>query len=202
MNKKIPITFAVTPLLFAWAGIAGAETAYVTDLLRLGVHAAPDTSDRAFVSLESGDRLEILEQNQFYARVTISDGREGWVRKTFLVDEEPARFRIQKVEQERDRFAEELTALKNQMTKRDEIVSKLESELASSSDVQQADRDELLELRKNKRELMESLEAYRFSVPGLLFVISLIFALVIGFLGGQKWLDRLSRRRHGGFVVR
>lgn len=189
-------------LLLAIDGIAVAETAYVTDILRLGVHAAADTSDRAFVNLESGDRLEILEQNQFYARVRIPDGRQGWVRKTFLVDEEPARFRIQKVEQERDRLSADLAALKNQMAKRGEILSNLETELATTVDRQQAERDELLELRRRNEALTEDLEAYRFSVPGIWFLVAAVAALAIGFFGGQRWLNRLSRQRHGGFVVR
>ena len=124
------------------------------------------------------------------------------MRKTFLVDEEPARFRIQKVEQERDRFSAELNALKNQTAKRDEIVGNLETQLASNVDRQQAERDELLELRNRNRELTTDLEAYRFSVPGVWFLVAFLAALVIGFIVGQKWLNRLSRQRHGGFVVR
>lgn len=189
-------------LLLAMDGVAVAETAYVTDTLRLGVHAAADTSDRAFVNLESGDRLEILEQNQFYARVSIPDGRQGWVRKTFLVDEEPARFRIRKVEQERDRLSADLAALKNQMAKRGEILSNLETQLASNVGKQQAERDELLELRRRNEALKEDLEAYSFSVPGIWFLAAAVAALAIGFFGGQRWLNRLSRQRHGGFVVR
>jgi hypothetical protein len=50
--------------------------------------------------------------------------------------------------------------------------------------------------------LEEDLEAYRYSVPGWWFFAAVIFALIAGFVAGQKWLDRLSRRRHGGFVVR
>ena len=200
--NKILKNSGLVILLFACTRLAIAETAYVTDKLRLGVHAAADTSDRAFVNLESGDRLEILEQNQFYARVNIPDGRQGWVRKTFLVDEEPARFRIQKVEQERDRFSAELTTLKNKMAKREEIVSNLETQLASNVDRQEAERDELLDLRQRNSELTEDLEAYRFSVPGIWFLVTAIGTLAIGFFGGQRWLNRLSRLRHGGFVVR
>lgn len=189
-------------MFFGLIEIVVAQTAYVTDQLRLGVHAAPDTSDRAFVNLESGDSLQILEQTQFYARVRIPDGREGWVRKTFLVDEEPARFRIQKVEQERDRLSAELTALKNQMSKRNEIVSNLENQLATATDTQRAERDELTGLRELNKELTEDLQAYRFSVPGLWFLAAIVITLMAGFIAGQKWLDLLSRRRHGGFVVR
>jgi len=202
VSKKIIRTSGIAILFFAFVSIAVAETAYVTDQLRLGVHAAPDTSDRAFVNLESGDSLEILEQNQFYARVRIPDGREGWVRKTFLVDEEPARYRIQKVEQERDRLSAELAALKNQISKRNEIVSNLENQLTTATDSQQAERDELADLRELNRKMMKDLEVYRFSVPGLWFLAAIIVVLVLGFIAGQKWLDRLSRRRHGGFVVR
>ena len=44
-------------LLFA-PFLAAAETAYVTDNLRLGLHAAEDTSDRAFRFLESGQAMD------------------------------------------------------------------------------------------------------------------------------------------------
>lgn len=202
VNKIIARIFGVTILVSTYLDTAVAQTAYVTDQLRLGVHAAPDTSDRAFVNLESGDRLEILEQNQFYARVRIPDGREGWVRRTFLVDEQPARFRIQKVEQERDRLSAELAALQNQMSKRNEIVSNLESQLATATDTRQVERDELADLRERNKELVKDLEAYRFSVPGYWFLATIIVALVGGFIAGKKWLDQLSRRRHGGFVIR
>ena len=46
---------------------AFAETAYITDNLRLGLHQAADTSDRAFRTLESGQELEIISRNRNYA---------------------------------------------------------------------------------------------------------------------------------------
>ena len=55
--KKILKKSGFVILLFVCVSASVAETAYVTDMLRLGVHAAADTSDRAFVNLESGDRL-------------------------------------------------------------------------------------------------------------------------------------------------
>ena len=76
------------------AGVAAAETAYVTDSLRLGLHAAPDTSDRPFENLVSGTAVEVLERNPNYARVRLADGREGWVKATFLVDAKPAAARV------------------------------------------------------------------------------------------------------------
>jgi hypothetical protein len=50
-----------------------AETAYVTDNLRLGLHQAPDTSDRAFRTLDSGQELEIISRDRNYAQVRLPD---------------------------------------------------------------------------------------------------------------------------------
>ena len=77
--------FLLMPLL------AVAETAYVTDNLRLGLHAAEDTSDRAFRFLESGQPMEILVRDRNYANVRLPDGTEGWVKSAYLVDEKPAK---------------------------------------------------------------------------------------------------------------
>jgi len=55
-------------LLFVPLG-AFAETAYITDNLRLGLHQAGDTSDRAFRTLESGQELEIISRDRNYANV-------------------------------------------------------------------------------------------------------------------------------------
>ena len=67
--------------------LAAAETAYVTDNLRLGLHAAEDTSDRAFRFLESGQAMEILSRDRNYANVRLPDGTEGWVKLEFTITE-------------------------------------------------------------------------------------------------------------------
>ena len=54
-----------------------AETAYVTDTLRLGLHQAADASDRPFRNLESGQAMEVLSRTQYYAHVQLPDGTEG-----------------------------------------------------------------------------------------------------------------------------
>jgi hypothetical protein len=56
--------------------LAAAETAYVTDSLRLGLHAAEDTSDRAFRFLDSGQAMEVLSRDRNYANVRLPDGTE------------------------------------------------------------------------------------------------------------------------------
>jgi SH3 domain protein len=98
---------------FMSCAVANAETAYVTDVLRLGIHAAADTSDRAFENLVSGTAVEVLERNTNYAKVRLADGREGWVRATYLVTTAPAAARIAALEAEIAELEGAVTAAKN-----------------------------------------------------------------------------------------
>ena len=54
--------------------VATAETMYVTDQLRLGLHRAEDTGDRPYRTLTSGAALDVIERNRFYAHVKTTDG--------------------------------------------------------------------------------------------------------------------------------
>src|SRR5262245_60495077 len=87
-------------LLLGVAAAASAETAYVTDSLRLGLYAEPDASGSPAQNLVSGTALEVLERTQGYARVRTPAGSEGWVKAAYLVDEKPAQLRVAELEAE------------------------------------------------------------------------------------------------------
>jgi SH3 domain protein len=178
-----------------------AETAYVTDQLRLGVHAASDTSDRAFTNVSSGDRVQILQETQYYARVTIPDGRTGWVKKNYLVRDKPATLIVGEMEKARDDALAELEALKTSLAEREARVSAIEQQIFAREEQDQAQQQELVDLRAERLELMSRLDAYSFSVPGGLFFAAAAASLVVGFLVAWWWFDRRSRARHGGFRV-
>ena len=69
-----------TLLLVAVPVVGSAQTAYVTDILRLGLHQAEDTSDRAFRTLQSGQEMLILARDRNYAQVRLPDGMVGYVK--------------------------------------------------------------------------------------------------------------------------
>lgn len=178
-----------------------AAPAYVTDQLRLGVHNASDTSDRPFVTISSGDRVEIMEETQYYARVTIPDGREGWVKKNYLLADKPAVLVLEEVEKARDDALAELEALRTSLTDRESRVSAAEQQIRASEEKKKAEQQELVELRQERIELLSKLDAHSFSVPGNLFFIAAAASVVAGFLVAWWWFDRRSRARHGGFKV-
>ena len=191
----------ILPMLAGPLAQAQTEYAYVTDRLQLGVHMQPDTSDRPFAKLKSGDRVEMLEETRFHAFVTMPDGRKGWVKKTYLVTDKPAVLVVAEVEQERDRALADLESLRTGLGDRESQVAAMEAAVAEREQAAQAKADELDRLRIENTDLNERLDAYAFSVPGSVFFVAVAVSLIIGALLTWWWLDRRSRRRHGGFRI-
>jgi SH3 domain protein len=184
-----------------WAQVAAAETAYVTDSLRLGLHAAPDTSDRAFETLVSGTVVEVLERSPNYARVRLGDGREGWVKATFLVASKPAAARVAELEAEMLTLKDAATAATTAQAAAEHSLARYTAELQAKTGSAETVQETVDRLQQENRAHEERLEAYRHSLPIKWVIPALVVVLVGGFLAGLWWLDALIRRRHGGFRV-
>jgi SH3 domain protein len=187
--------------LGAWAGSAGAETVYVTDSLRLGLHAAADTSDRPFDNLGSGTTVEVLERNSSYARVRLTDGREGWVKATFLVAEKPAAARLLELEAELGGLESAAAAAKMAQAAAERELAGMRSELQTTTGSSESIQETIERLQRENREHEERLEGYRYALPLAWVLPAVAVALTGGFLMGLWWLDAWIRRRHGGFRV-
>ena len=119
--------------LCGWTALAAAETAYVTDSLRLGLHAASDTSGRPFENLISGAAVEVLERNTNYARVRLVDGREGWVKAMYLVTLKPAAARVAELEAEIATLKEAAAAAKTAQTAAEHELGRFTAELQAKT---------------------------------------------------------------------
>jgi SH3 domain protein len=197
MLKRVGLAMA----LCAVAQVAAAETAYVTDSLRLGLHAAPDTSDRPFENLISGTAVDVLERNPNYARVRLTDGREGWVKATFLVELKPAAARVVELEAEMLSLKEATTAAKAAQGAAEQELARYTAELQAQTGSAETIQETVERLRAENGAHEARLEAYRYSLPIKRVIPALVVVLVAGFLAGLWWLDALIRRRHGGFRV-
>ncbi len=187
--------------LLGWSAIAAGETAYVTDSLRLGLHAAPDTSDRPFENLVSGAAVEVLERNPNYARGRLEDGREGWVKATYLVTLKPAAARVAELEAEMARFSEAATAAHVAQTTAEQELARHTAALQAETGSAETIQETLARLQTENRAYEERFDAYRYSLPMKWVIPALVVVLVAGFFAGLWWLDALIRRRHGGFRV-
>jgi SH3 domain protein len=186
-------------LTVAFGNAAAQETAYVTDMLQLGLHEESDTSGDAIENLVSGTELTVLERVPNYARVRTADGQEGWVRSFYLVDEKPARLRLAEAEAEIARLEQALSAMRSENEQSADatqsLVTRAQQELAAAAAAEQA----LAELERENAAYAERIELYRGALPWPWIAGALVVALAAGFLAGWWWLDASIRRRYGGF---
>jgi SH3 domain protein len=180
---------------------AVAQTAYVTDSLRLGLHHTEDTSDKPFENLVSGTALEVIERNANYAHVRTPDGQEGWVKSAYLVDQKPAALRVAELEAELASVRGEVDQVRNARSSAEEELHRLGKQVAATTGSSDAIQETLGRLKRENETYEERLESYRGSLPLRWVGAALVVTLVAGFVAGLWWLDALIRRRHGGFRV-
>lgn len=180
---------------------AFAETAYVTDNLRLGLYEAEDTSGRPFRTLESGQEMEIQLRATNTAQVTLPDGTTGWVKSAYLVSDKPAKLIVAETIAERDALAAELEETRAAFAEPAATIEILQNDaVALNEQIELADA-RIAELEGE----MESVEAlkqrYKGSLPVSWVGGAIIVCLIAGFLIGLWWTDRRSRARHGGIRI-
>ncbi|MDA1063929.1 MAG: TIGR04211 family SH3 domain-containing protein [Proteobacteria bacterium] len=181
--------------------LAAAETAYVTDNLRLGLHQAADTSDRAFRSLDSGQALEVLSRDSNYAYVRLPDGVEGYVKVAYLVDDKPAKLIVEETQAEVVRLEAQLEELRRQFAGPAASISTLQQELSSAQSSLADFEARNAELTDQNTDLRDRQTDGQYSLPINWVAIATGICLVGGFLLGLWWVDRKSRQRHGGIRI-
>jgi len=184
-----------------WCTVSVAETAYVTDILRLGLHRAEDTSDSAFRTLVSGAELEVIERVPNYAQVRTVDGQTGWVKSAYLVGDKPAQLRVAEIEAELDGMRASVSDAQAAQLEAERAAGKLVDETRSRTDSSEEITATLERLKQENSGYRETIETYRGSLPISWVAAALVVVLIGGFLGGIAWIDYLSRRRHGGFRI-
>ncbi len=180
---------------------ASAETMYVTDQLRLRMHAEPRDNAPAVANLSSGDAVEVLERGTYFLMVRNAEGREGWAKSAFLVSAKPARLRVLELEES---LAEAQALVQPLSAERDELAQ------AAATDSQRAQRAEakagelqaqVATLGSRYEALLAQTGADRLRLDWYWTAVALALGLAAGGFLGFRWLDYLSRKRHGGYRV-
>ena len=201
MRSTAGILLTMLLVLMALPLTAAAETAYVTDNLHLGLHRAADTSDRAFRTLESGQALEVLTRDRYYAQVRLPDGSVGYVKAAYLVSDKPAKLIVAETRAEQARLEQEIATLREQFAGPAETISALEQMVAEQKSVIDENLARVAELLERNETYAKRAEQYQYSLPMRWVGAALAVCLFAGFMGGWWWLDYRSRRRHGGMRI-
>lgn len=178
-----------------------AETAYVTDNLRLGLHEAADTSDRAFRTLESGQELEIISRDRNYAQVRLPDGTPGHVKVAYLVFEKPAKLIVNETQQALETAQQEIADLKKAFAAPSATIDTLKSQLADKQELLEETTAQLEKATSENDSYRRRYEQARFSLPISWVAGAMGVCLLAGFLLALWWTDHRSRKRHGGIRI-
>jgi hypothetical protein len=102
------------PALVAASAIH-AETLYVIEQLVVNVNSAPDATGERVANVKSGDAVEVLDRQGDQVQVHLANGTEGWVRKSYLSAEEPARMRLGERTAEVEKLKQDVTRLEGEL---------------------------------------------------------------------------------------
>ena len=192
MNVPPPAAalLAALGLLAGAAPATAAEALYVVEQLVVSVSSTPDAGGERIASLKSGDRVELIERSGDAAHVRLANGKDGWLRSSYLSTEQPLRPRLQQSEAE-------VSGLKAQ-------VSRLEAQLSGASSLRTA-----APLAAAPEEAAQAAQGPLFSAAGEAAaprvwpwaVLSAALALVVGFALGWWMLDRSIRKKYGGLKI-
>lgn len=190
----------VTGILLLVPLIAIAETAYVTDNLRLRLYADAELSS-VIDTLESGDAFEVLSRNSQTALVELPDGRQGYLSAGYIVYEKPARLVVEETAAEVARLTAQLDELEAAFAEPAATLDRLKAENAelTASLAAATERAEALEAENAALDRRQA--QYRYSLPYTWVGGAILVCLIAGLLLGLWWADRQSRRRHGGIRV-
>lgn len=201
--KKLVVTvlLAAAIILTSPTSVRAQEVVYVTDLLRLGMHRARDTSDTPFRNLVSGTELTILERVPNYARVRTPDGEEGWVRSAFLVTEKPARLRVAELTAALEEARAELAVARSARLDVEKSTGRMNEELSRKIAAAEAIQQEFTRLQNDNEAMAVLVERYRGALPLPWVAGALVVVFAGGLLTGIWWVDRSIRRRFGGHRI-
>jgi hypothetical protein len=173
-----------------------ADPMYVIEQLVVSVASTPDADGERIGQVKSGDKLELIERQGDEAHVRLSNGREGWIKSSYLTAEPPLQTRLT------ERTAE-VEKLKQDAEKLKQDVSRLQSELAAARVTPHATATpapappptpirETVFLRSPDRPGQTQWQL----VLGTSSVM-----LLVGFVIGWKTLDRRIRHKYGGLRI-
>jgi SH3 domain protein len=178
-----------------------AETAYVTDMLQLGLHEDRQSEGRLLRSLVSGTELEVLDRTRGYARVQTRDGLVGWTKSAYLVEEKPPRLIVAELERQNGALREKLDLTQTQLASASDKMMKLERQVSTATVLAGEQTRAVGMLRRDNQRFIKHMGRYEHSVPIAWVLTGLAITLTLGFLGGLASLDRFIRRQHGGYRI-
>lgn len=152
------IRFIAVALLLLAAAAAQAQQMYVTDELVITLRTGPSTQNTVTANLQSGDAVEVLEQDAEagYSRVRVLDsGAEGWVLTRYLMEKETAQRQLAETTRALAAARSNIVSLEAELAERGAALSASQSALNAAETSRQSVSAELSDIREASKNAIE-----------------------------------------------
>ncbi|UCH23290.1 MAG: TIGR04211 family SH3 domain-containing protein [Deltaproteobacteria bacterium] len=84
IKRKLLLATGFCLMLFLFSNLTQAETMYVTDVLKLALRSDKGSDQNIIAVVTSGQIVEVFQIDDNWARVSLPNGKEGWVLSRYL----------------------------------------------------------------------------------------------------------------------
>lgn len=131
INRKISYLASLSLMLMVSAGVASpvyAETAYVSDQLKIPLRSGASSGHRIIKFLRSGTKLNVTDTDGDYSEVEVSGGKTGWVLSKDLMDVPSGRDRLAVTSKKLAEVRAEMKEMKSENAKLKSEIRQLKNE--------------------------------------------------------------------------
>jgi SH3 domain protein len=165
-NKVLPQRlwlFALTVLIILWSaniGVAG-DTLYVSDTtLEANLRSGTSQENRIIALLRPGTQVTLLVEEDGWAKVTLEDGRTGWILSRYLSEHPPWRETAEQLQKENEQLRTQLNKVRGEHQQIQQKNGELQRQLDSQQGTFQSVQKEYEELKKSSTNYLNLKMAY------------------------------------------
>lgn len=108
---------------------AAAETMYVGNIIKITLRTGPGTDHRVVKMLESGQKVDVIYQEDDWSQVRLPDGKDGWLLTRFISPQKPSSLLLKSLTEEHKALLIEAERIRNENSTLKKENNRLSSEL-------------------------------------------------------------------------
>ncbi len=102
-------------LLASAATMASADPVYVVETLVVNVTSEPGADGERVATVKSGEKLDLIERDRDQSHVRLANGRDGWIRSSYLTAEIPLQARLNERTAEVEKLKQDVGRLQSEL---------------------------------------------------------------------------------------
>ncbi len=196
------------------------EILYITDKLSLSLYESADQRSKVLQYLDSGDRLEVIQNSGNYAYVMTESDKKGWVKRAYLASEIPTVLLFEQEQEKTEALVQELNKLANsslvieQYEKDMDALSENLNTMMEAKEAVQTELDEIkqqVEEKQRKSDLVVEATQHKADPLEVLITIALGYwryllpicfgFILIGFIIAKQLLQSRIKKKFQGIKV-